>query len=124
MADEAVRADLGEHLEGEDVQIHPLAHIDEVSFRSARRVKWRVPSHRGAVRHDRDQDEGIKRCPLDELDGPGPRRAADFEESKGPRRVDVTAGADDRRARRDLVEALEALQMVQVLWRAFKGLDA
>eukprot|EP00966_Prymnesium_polylepis_P145406 3357991-Prymnesium_polylepis.2 len=57
---EAVGEDLREHLDREDDQEDPLAHLYEGLLGCALRVEGRLPRHLGAIATDGEQDEGVE----------------------------------------------------------------
>ena len=65
---EAVREHLCEELECEDVQVHPLTHVDEGCFSCPLGVEGRLPRHREAVAHDCDEDQRVEGARLDKGD--------------------------------------------------------
>ena len=92
---EPVGNDLGDHLDSEDVEVDPLAHVDKGGLGRAARVEWRFPCHRDAVADDRAQDERIEWPRLNEANRPASGWVGRPEVAQGLARVDAATGTLD-----------------------------
>ena len=111
--DEAEREDLGEHLDGEDVQVDPLAHVDERRLVRAARVERRLPRHRRAVADDGSQDDGVEGLRLGDVDGALARLVVRPQAEEGRAAVHLAARPVHRLGR---IRQLQRTDGWQVLW--------
>ena len=77
---EAVGDDLGEHLNGKDRQVDPLARVHESHLPRAWRVERRNPCHGDAVGEYGHEDDWVEGRPLDEVYGTLPRLVVHLSE--------------------------------------------